>query len=432
LTSSGRPLPVLEDRRRAISRTDDRRITFAGLTTSAAFLALAIASAALPDATRHGIWLPLHLVLAGAAATAVSAVLPFFTAALAVAPPAGRWVRILAIGGVAGGALVVSGGITAGASGLAALGGLAYLVGLVAVAAAAFRPLRGALGPRRILVTRAYAAAIGYVAAGATLSTAFLGGVTPVVERWGLLKPAHAWLNVIGFLSLVVAATLIHLAPTVAGSRIQPRASARVAIIGLAIGAPAVAVGLGLALELVVRAGVVLSAAGALGLVVHGLVIQRARGRWTTDPSWHRLTSWSLALAPVWLLVGIVIAGGPLVLRGADPGAWSVAGVAPALALGWVAQVLVGAWSHLLPAIGPGDPVAHARQRAILGRAATRRVVGLNAGAALVTAGVLGDASPLVISGVLAAGASLIAAIVAFGAAARIGSVAGRTGPGAN
>ena len=49
------------------------------------------------------------------------------------------------------------------------------------------------------------------------LSTAFVAGITPIVERWALLKPAHAWLNVIGFLSLVVAATLIHLAPTVVG-----------------------------------------------------------------------------------------------------------------------------------------------------------------------------------------------------------------------
>jgi nitrite reductase (NO-forming) len=421
---SGRPLPVLEDRRRTISRTDDRRLTFGGLGVSAGLLGLAILTLLLPEATRRGLWLPLHLALAGAAATAVASVLPFFTAALAVARPAGRPTRILAIGGVAGGALVVSGGVTAGASALAAGGGVVYLVGLVAVSVAAFAPLRGALGPRRILVTRAYAAAIGCVAAGAALSTAFLAGFGPVVERWGALKPAHAWLNVVGFLSLVVAATLIHLAPTVVGGRMQARTSARVAVVGLGAGAPLVATGLGLVLDPVVRAGAVLTVVGALALVVHGLVVERARGRWTTDPGWHRLTSWSLLLAPVWLLIGVAIVGGRSLVMGASPAAWDIGIIAPALVIGWVAQVLVGAWSHLLPAIGPGDPVAHARQRTILGRAATTRVVALNAGAVLATAGALTATGTLVTGGLLLSAASLASALLAFATAARIGVAA--------
>ena len=43
-------------------------------------------------------WLPLHLVLAGAAGTAIAGVLPFFTAALAVAPPADPRARLAAVG----------------------------------------------------------------------------------------------------------------------------------------------------------------------------------------------------------------------------------------------------------------------------------------------------------------------------------------------
>lgn len=414
------PLPVLQ--RPAISRHDDRRITFAGLAAAAGLLALALGSLALPDPVRRGAWLPLHLTLAGGAATAVAAVLPFFTAALAVAPPAGRPTRILAIGGIAGGALVVSGGVAAGVPAVAVGGGLAYLGGLAAVALAAFTPLRRALGPRRPLVTRAYAAALASVALGAALATAFLAGWTPVLERWATLKPAHAWLNVIGFLSVVVAATLVHLAPTVAGARIQPRTSARVAIVGIAGGSLATAAGLAVAIDPVVRVGAAATVVGALALAVHALEVRRDRGRWTTDPDWHRLTGLSLLLAPAWFAVAVGIAGGRFVALGADPAAWDVLIVAPALAIGWVGQVLIGSWSHLLPAIGPGDPLAHARQRTLLGTGAAARVVALNAGVAVATAGIAADAGAATAVGLALAGAAVVAGLVTFLAAARSGS----------
>ena len=99
---------------RAGVRTDDRRITFAGLAVSASLLGLAMVSLALPEGVRRGLWLPLHLGLAGAAGTAVASVLPFFTTALAIAPPAGRLVRISAIGLIAFGSLAVSGGVIGG------------------------------------------------------------------------------------------------------------------------------------------------------------------------------------------------------------------------------------------------------------------------------------------------------------------------------
>ena len=144
-------------------------------------------------------------------------------------------------------------------------------------------------------------------------------------------------------------------------------------------------------MDVVVQAGAVVTFAGALALVWHGTVVQRERGPWTTDAGWHRFTSWSLLLAPAWFAVGVGIAGGPL------PGAWRGSGGVgrrgrsrPALAIGWVGQVLVGSWSHLLPAIGPGDPLAHARQRSILGRwPRPPGSLALDGGAAVASIGVL-------------------------------------------
>src|SRR5450759_6037809 len=106
---------------------------------------------------------------------------------------------------------------SAGGGALPVLGGIAYLAGIVALFAATFLPLRGALGPRRPLVSLAYGAALADVLAGAALGTLYLGGWLPVVGSWVGLKPAHAWLNLLGFVSLVVTGTLIHLLPTVLG-----------------------------------------------------------------------------------------------------------------------------------------------------------------------------------------------------------------------
>jgi hypothetical protein len=63
-------------------------VALAGLAAAIAFLVAAVTSLALPPAGRLELWLPVHLVLAGGAATAIAAMVPFFVAALSVAPPA--------------------------------------------------------------------------------------------------------------------------------------------------------------------------------------------------------------------------------------------------------------------------------------------------------------------------------------------------------
>ena len=402
----------------------DRRITLAGLLVSAGFLGAAVAAALLPESVRRGVWLPLHLALAGAAGTAVASVLPFFVAALSVAQPMNRIVRGGAIGLVAGGAAAASLGMAAGIVPLAVIGGLGYLAGLAGVAVAAFWPLRAGRRSRRPLVVAAYGAAIAQVALGVGLVIAMLAGFPPVVEGWALLKPAHAWLNVFGFLSLVIAATLIHLAPTVAGTRIAPRPSAMLALAGLVAGAPLVALGLALGDDRVARIGALAELLGAITLMAHALAIWHDRGTWTTDPGWHRLTSWSLLAAPAWFLVAVTLASGRILWFGAVPAAWSLAGIAAPLAVGWVVQVLIGAWSHLLPSIGPGDMAAHADQRASLGRGATGRVVALNLGVVLVTLGGSLAWTAGVVIGLIACAGAILTSLAIFLDAARAGRVA--------
>ncbi|MBA3875852.1 MAG: hypothetical protein C0498_02780 [Anaerolinea sp.] len=404
-----------------IARSADRRIAFGGLLVAGLYLALAAASLLLPPAIRLGTWLPAHLALAGAASTAIAAVLPFFTAALVVAPPARPAVRIGGIALVSVGAFAAMTvyGHARGEAVPAALAGGAFLAGLGLVAVAAFAPLRGALGPRRILVERAYALALANVAVGATIATFLIGGNLAVGAAWGALKPAHAWLNLVGFVGLIIVATLLHFAPTVSGTRLRPRVSGRLAVVGVAIGAPLVAAGYAAGADLVARAGALAVLAGAFGVAAHGAAVHldAERGRWTTDAGWHRLTAGAILAGQAWLAVGLAVAATRVLGYGASPAGWSLALLVGPLVIGGVAQILAGAMTHLLPAIGPGDPIRHAAQRRILGRVATARLVVLNAGAVLVTIGL----GPTAVTGAGALGSTLVELGLA-GAALGIGT----------
>lgn len=430
------PLPVVETADSAgprINRSVDRRIAFGGLMVSAIYLTLAIASLLLPPSIRIGAWVPVHLVLAGAAGTAIASLLPFFAAALVVAKPVRPAVRIGGIAGVAAGAFaaVEVYGHFAGQAVPALVAGGTFLAGLGLVTVAAFVPIRGALGPRRPLVEGAYGLALANVAVGVTIASLFVGGNLTVGAAWGLLKPAHAWLNLVGFASLVVVATLLHLAPTIAGARIRSRASGRLAILAIALGAPLIAAGYALGLDLIARAGAIAVMIAAAGIAWHGVAVHfdRGRGRWTTDPGWHRMTTGSLVLGQAWIGIGLAIAGGRVVGLGAIPAAWSLPLVVGPLLIGGVVQVLVGSMTHLIPTIGPGSPARHATQRRLLATAANLRLVVLNSGAVLLTVGSAADAggTTLMTTGVIAVVAAIGSTLLLVALAIRSGPVgAGR------
>jgi nitrite reductase (NO-forming) len=127
-----------------------------------------------------------------------------------------------------------------------------------------------------------------------------------------------------------------------------------------------------------------------------------------------------------WFAVGTGLAAGLLVAAAiglAGPGdAWSSPLVASPLALGWAVQVLVGSWTHLLPAIGPGGPLEHAVQRDILGRGATPRLVAFNAGTALVAIGWPAGVGVLAGAGALCAALSVVASVGLAASALRVGA----------
>jgi nitrite reductase (NO-forming) len=386
-----------------------------------AYLLASIGAFFLPAEVRRGAWLPLHLALAGAATSAIAGIMPYFTAAFAAAPPRDSRLRMAALGAVALGALGVSVGVVGGQSGLAAAGGVAFMAGIGLTGVAAIRPLGQGLGPSRGLVTQGYVIALAEVALGASVATLFVAGWTPVVEAWAQVKPAHAWLNLVGFVSLVIATTMLHLFPTVVGARIARRPSARITVIGLAAGAPLVALGFALASDTVARLGAIGVVAGAAALAVYAWRTWRTRARWTTDPDWHRFAIGGLMTAIAWFEVGIAIAAGRVLAFGADPAAWWVEAVAGPLVAGWIALTIVASATHLVPAIGPGNPIAHARQRHLLGRGSSVRLVAINVGIAALSVGLALRLGPLTAVGIVGVGLGLAATAALLGAAVRLG-----------
>lgn len=410
-------------RRRAVpvDRSFDRLVALGAVTVAVTFLVAAIAAMFLPATVRRGIWLPLHLALAGAATTAIAGVMPFFASAFAAAAPSDARLRTAAVGGVAGGAAAVSVGVLTGVAGLAVAGGVGFVAGIVLTGVATIRPLGRALGPSRGLVTQGYAVALGEVAIGASLATLFVAGWPPVVDDWARLRPAHAWLNLVGFVSLVIATTLLHFFPTVVGARIALRPSARITVAGLAVGAPLVALGFATSADLIARLGAVGVIAGGIALAVYAWRTWPTRARWTTDPDWHRFAIGGLVSAIIWLEIGLAVAAGRVVAFGADPAGWRIEASAGPLVIGWVGLALVASATHLLPAIGPGDPAAHARQRRLLGRAATVRLAVLNLGVIALAVGLPAGLDPLVKAGAALFALGLGATAVLLGTAVRMG-----------
>jgi nitrite reductase (NO-forming) len=417
----GRPRPP-------VSRSLDRRITAFGIALAAAFVLAAALSTLAPPSLRIGWWLPLHLLLAGAAATAIAGVMPFFSTALAAVAPAAPALRVVGVAGVAAGAVLVT--VARGLGDLGPLvggaGGVVYVIGLLAVGAAAILPLRVALGPRRVVVGAAYGAAIAAVMLGAVIGTLFLAGWQPVLAAWDVLRPAHAWLNAYGFVSLVIGATLVHLLPTVAGARIERSRATVLTMLGLGAGPVVTALGFVTRTDVLAILGAAITVAGAFALVAHAWAVVVRRGRWTTDHGWHTFALASLVAAVGWFVVAAVLGAWSVLTHGATARAWDGTLVLAPLALGWVLQALVGSWTHLVPAVGPGDAPLHARQRRILGRAWLPRLVAFQAGVGLVAFGL-----PLSLPWAITAGLALVGAAVVGALALLVAALVVAARPGA-
>jgi nitrite reductase (NO-forming) len=382
-------------------RLDERSVLRIGIALAAGFMLAALVAFATP-VVREGHWAGIHLSMAGAALVAVGAFLPHFAVTLAGTRPEPAPLRLAGILSLAGGAALVVTGILASVTTVTVTGAVLLWLGLAVTGWTAFRPRHEPLARRHPIVRMAYAGALVEVAIGISLPVLLVLGWQPAVSGWVHLKVAHVWLNLFGFLSLTIVATLVYLLPTIVGARIRSTLALPVLVVGSISGPPLVALAALLDLDSLAVAGGLLTTMGAGALTLYAFDVWRRRGTWTTDPGWHRVAMLHPSAAIGWYLVATTVATYGLLADGVAPGGWALGPLVMPLVAGWALQVLVGAWTHLLPAVAVTDPARRATMRATLGRWATARLAAWNAGVLLAWAGLGAQVLPLALAGVAA------------------------------
>ena len=315
-------------------------------------------------------WLMIHLLLLGALSHAILVWSQYFATALLKQPVTQdsrrqQSRRLLLLNA---GAVVVMTGVlgawwpvTACGAGLVAAAALWHGVWL-------YRRLRGALPSPYGASVRYYVAAAALLPVGAALGTWISTGLpSPLHER---LTLAHALVNLLGWVGLTVAGTLITLWPTMLRTRIAPQAAARLrhSLPVLLAAVLIAAAGAGFGVLPVAAAGVAGYLVG-LGLLASPF-IYAARNkppRSFATLSVLAAVCWWVGML-VWMLVGLVTTSD-----------WRVMGrafdtLAPYLVAGFAAQVLLGALSYLIPVALGGGPRPVRETATVFDRGAAWRV----------------------------------------------------------
>jgi nitrite reductase (NO-forming) len=347
-------------------------------TTARVWLTLAALALLLPVRWRLGLWLPLHLALAGAVSTAISGAMQNFMLALTASPdPPGWTVRAqyaLLVAGVA----AIAVGMPAGAPWLTGTGGAAFTVAMAILAWMLWRAWRRSLHRRHPVPMAAYGAAVVFVLLGGALG-ALMGARVASGELSVHLRHAHMTVNVLGWAALTVVGTMVTFLPTVLRVRMPP-ARGWVALVLLVGGLLVQLVGWDLTSTPVLAIGGALYAAGSLAFLVRMGAVLRVERRWAIP-----LAAFHLLAGIAWFVLGAVglavaLTDGPL---GFDR---YREGYLTAFVGGFLLQVLLGAWSFLLPMGTPGHPDERRRMLAVFEVAAPVQVVLLNAGLVLLAA----------------------------------------------
>ncbi|MER6623704.1 multicopper oxidase domain-containing protein [Streptomyces sp. NPDC000931] len=323
----------------------------------------------------HAFWLLVHTLLLGAVTNAVVIWSGHFAASVLRLPEANRGapaaLRLVCLNA---GAVAVIGGMYTGRWPVVLVGGCLVAAAVTAHAVWLVRLLRRALPGRFSMTVRYYVAAAALLPVGAALGVLMargeLGGDLP--ER---LLLAHEVINLLGWVGLTVAGTLITLWPTMLRTRVADGAerAGRRAL-------PVLLAGLGMAVAAALLGPPPLAAPGvvvhAAGLVVAG--VPWAREARAKVP--RSFAAWSVAAGSLWLAGALLFLAGILL----STTSWITVGertsalTAP-LAAGWIAQVLLGALSFLVPVVLGGGPTAVRAATAGLERAWPARLTVTNA-----------------------------------------------------
>ncbi|PRZ41817.1 nitrite reductase (NO-forming) [Antricoccus suffuscus] len=320
-------------------------------------------------------WLLIHLLLLGAVTNAIFVWSSHFTEALLRSPPGKGVQRALAPRLV-----VLNAGAIAVMVGVVSAGWVVVLIGAILVAAAvlwhgaAFGvAMRRALPSRFGATVRYYLVATVMLLVGVTFGVLLAHGVGGgLAWRLGL---AHATANVLGWVGLTITGTLVTLWPTMLRTRVAPgveRASGHALVILL--------VALVVMIVAILFGWRYVAAAGVLGYLAGIVVLARPMVAEARQKPPAAYATWSVAAGGFWL-VGSLVALTVILVSSSWPAVSSAVGtlVAP-LAAGFVAQVLFGALSYLVPMALGGGPAISRRTTEIMNKGAGWRLTLINGG----------------------------------------------------
>lgn len=323
----------------------------------------------------HAFWLLVHTLLLGAVTNAIVIWSGHFAASVLRLPEANRGtpaaLRLVCLNlgavGVIGGMFFDRWYVVLAGACLVAAAVTAHAVWLV-------RLMRRALPGRFSMTVRYYVAASALLPVGAGLGVVMARGdlAGDLPER---LRVAHETINLLGWVGLTVAGTLITLWPTMLRTRVADGAerAGRTALPVLLAGVGAAVAGTLFGPPPLAAPGVVVYAAG---LVVAGRPwLREARVK-----APRSFAAWSVAAGCGWLAGSLTVLAGILL----STTSWITVGVRTSLltaplAAGWIAQVLLGALSFLVPVVLGGGPAAVRAATVSLERAWPARLAITNA-----------------------------------------------------
>ena len=345
-----------------------RRTALVSLGYLVAMVAVSLAHPVVPQSR----WLLIHLLLLGAVTNAILIWGSHFTAAILRTPgPASRRGEAVRLMVLNAGVLTVLAGGSLGPAWLGVAGAAAVFAAVTAHLRVLAVRLRHAL-PARFAVTVHY-----YLAAGVTLLAGIPAGAWMLLlddaKRPRLLL-FHAHVNLLGFVTLTVLGTLLTLWPTVLRTRMvdgAARAATRALPLSLA-GLACLGVGTLAWWPVPAVAGLACLAGAVIEMAVPAVATARQR-----PPA--SFAAWSIAAGLCWLLVALAWdAVALLTAPSAAVAADRFDTIVVPLGGGFVAQVLLGALSYLLPMALGGGPAPVRERTALLDAHWPQRVIMAN------------------------------------------------------
>ncbi|HEU4360122.1 MAG TPA: multicopper oxidase domain-containing protein [Mycobacterium sp.] len=341
------------------------------------WLAVTVALLLAHDVVDHPVWLAIHALLLGAATNAIVIWSGHFTTTLCRVPDRPAWHLAVKLAVLNVAIIAALTGVWIDVETITGIAGAAVAVVAAVHGAELIAMKKAALSARFDYLVDFYLAAIVALLIGAVAGASMALGV----ERWyARLWTTHVHVMLYGWIGLTVVGTLFTLWPTTNREKITPRsyALAHRTLPALAAGLGIVTIGLLIASVWLTVIGFACYAAG-VGIAVVALWPKRRP---------IGLASWMLAAATCWLGVAVLIELiGLIAARSIDALPSLVeTSVMPLLVVGFVAQILLGALTELLPVLTAQGPPQRKAVIAFLGRGWQARLFALNIAVPLVAA----------------------------------------------